>query len=88
MSRRQVITYDDKGRAVKKDFLTWNVDYHGKDWLGNDLWIRGHIYGVHNEPKFKTTMKQDPETGEHIPNKEYVGSIEVYDIELTDKNRK
>jgi hypothetical protein len=88
MNRRQVITYDDKGSAIKKDFLTWNANYHGKDWVDNDLWIREHIHGIHYEPKFKTTFTQDLETGEMIPKKEYNGAVEVYDIELTDKNRK
>ena len=88
MNRRQVITYDINARAIKKDFLTWNADYHGKDWVDNDLWIREHIHGVHYEPKFRTTFTQDLETGEIVPKKEYNGAVEVYDIELTDKNRK
>ncbi|HEY6949440.1 MAG TPA: hypothetical protein VI146_02430, partial [Nitrososphaeraceae archaeon] len=88
MNRRQIITYDDKAMAIKKDFLTWNADYHGKDCVDNDLWIREHIHGVHYEPKFKTTFTQDLETGDMIPKKEYSGAVEVYDIELSDKNRK
>lgn len=88
MNRRQVITFDINARAIKKDFLTWNADYNGKDWVDNDLWIREHIHGVHYEPKFKTTFTQDLETGDIVPKKEYNGAVEVYDIELTNKNRK
>lgn len=88
MNRRSVVTYDDKGKAVKKEFLTYRADYHGKDWLGNDLWIRTHLFGQFKKPKFRTTMEMNYETGEHVPKKEYDGMTEEYYIELTDKNRK
>ena len=88
MNRRSIITFDDKGKAVMKDFLTWNADYHGKDWLGNDLWIREHVHGVHYEPKMKTTTKLNYSTGDHVIDEFQDGQVEVYDIELTDKNRK
>jgi hypothetical protein len=88
MHRRPIITYNDKGKAVKKDFLTYVSEYHGKDWLGNDLYIRDHVDGVYYAPKFRSTTKQDPETGDHIVNKEYDGITEEYYIELTEKNRR
>jgi hypothetical protein len=88
MHRRPIITFDDKGKAVKKDVLSYISDYHGFDWLGNDLWIREHIDGVYYKPKFRVTTTLDPETGNHIPKKEYDGMIEEYYIELTEKNRK
>jgi hypothetical protein len=46
MHRRPIITFDDKGKAVKKDVLTYVLEFHGYDWLGNDLWIRDHVDGV------------------------------------------
>jgi hypothetical protein len=88
MNRRAIITYDKTGKAVKKEFLTYRADYHGKDWLGNDIWIREHFHGQFKRPKFRTTMEMNYETGDHVPKKEYDGTVDVYTIELTDKNRK
>jgi hypothetical protein len=88
MNRRQIITYDENGKAVMKEFLTYRADYHGKDWLGNDLWIRTHLHGQIKRPKFRTIMEFNYETGDHVPKKEYDGVTEEYYIELTDKNRK
>jgi hypothetical protein len=86
MHRRPIITFDDKGKAVKKDVLSYISDYHGFDWLGNDLWIREHIDGVYYKPKFRVTTTLDPETGNHIPKNEYDGMTEEYYIELPDEN--
>jgi hypothetical protein len=88
MNRRQIITYDENGKAVKKEFLTYRADHHCKDWLGNDIWIRTHLHGQFKKPKIRTIMEMNYETGEHIPRKELNGSIDEYYIELTDKNRK
>lgn len=88
MHRRPIVTFDDKGKAVKKDVLSYISEFHGFDWLGNDLWIRDHIDGVYYKPKFRTTTKLDPETGDHIPEKVFDGMTEEYYIELTEKNRK
>jgi hypothetical protein len=88
MHRRPIISFDDKGKAVKKDVLTYNSEYHGYDWLGNDLWIRDHVDGVYYKPKFRTTTTLDPETGKHVANKVFDGMTEEYYIELTEKNRK
>jgi hypothetical protein len=89
MNRRQVVTYDSKtGKAVKKDVLTYNVDMHGKDFLGNDMWIRQHIEGKSIKPRFTTTTSLDPETGDHIPKKEYDGTEDEYYIFLDKDNSK
>ena len=89
MHRRPIVTYDKDGKAVVKDFLTYSVDYLGKDWLDNDINILSHTHGVHRKPKFRTTTKLNPETGDHEIKREYNGEFEeVYYIELTDKNRK
>jgi len=88
MHRRPIVTFDDKGKAVKRDVLTYISQFHGYDRLGNDLWIRDHIDGVYYKPKFRTTTTLDPETGDHIPKKEFDGMTEEYYIELTEKNRK
>lgn len=87
MNRRQIITYDENGKPVKKEFLTYRADYHAKDWLGNDLWIRTHLFGQFKKPKFRTTMEMNYETREHVPKKEHDGTVDEYYIELTDKNR-
>jgi hypothetical protein len=88
MHRRPVITFDETGKAVKKDYLTYTTEYHGKDWLGNDIWIREHIHGVYNKPTFRVITTLDRETGDYIEKKEYGGIAEEYYIELTEKNRK
>jgi hypothetical protein len=88
MHRRQVIIYDENGKAVKKEFLTYRASYHAKDWLGNDLWIRSHEHGIYKKPKFRTTMEFNYENGEHVPKREVDGNEDQYYIELTDKNRK
>ena len=88
MSRRPIISFDDKGKAVKKDVLTYNTEYWGHDWLGNVINVMDNIEGVYYKPKFRVTMTQDLETGDHIPKKEYDGITEEYYIELTEKNRK
>jgi len=78
MHRRPIISFDENGKAVKKDVLTYVSEFHGYDWLGNDLWIRDHIDGVYYNPKFRTTMTQDLKTGDHVPKKEYDGITEGY----------
>jgi len=90
MHRRPIVTYDDKeGKTVTKDYLTYTVDYLGKDWLDNDIHVLSHTHGVYRKPKFRTTTKLNPETGDHEIKREYNGEYEdVYYIELTDKNRK
>jgi hypothetical protein len=89
MHRRPVVSFDEKtGKALRKDYLTYVTEYHGHDWLGNDLWIRDHIDGVYYKPKFRVTTTLNPETGDHVPKKEFDGMTEEYYIELTDKNRK
>ena len=88
MNRRQIPTFDETGKAIKKDYLTYNVDFYGKDWLGNDMWIRRHIEGMSKKPTFNTTFKLDSETGDQIPKKELNGVEDEFYIELTDKNRK
>jgi hypothetical protein len=88
MNRRSVIQYDENGKAIKKEFLTYRADYHGRDFLGNDIWLRSHSHGQYKRPRFRTTMEMNYETGEHMPRKEFDGTEDVYTIELTDKNRK
>ena len=89
MHRRPIISFDESGKAVKKDFLTYTTEYSGHDWLGNEMRLfPDTAEGVYYAPKFRTTMTQDLETGDHVPKKEYDGITEEYYIELTEKNRK
>lgn len=88
MHRRPITTFDDKGKAVKKDVLTYNTEYWGHDWLGNVINVMDNIEGVYYKSKFRVTTTLDPETGNHVPKKEYDGITEEYYIELTEKNRK
>jgi|GEM_PF-353407 len=89
MHRRPIISYDQEtGKAIKRDVLSYVSEYHAFDWLGNDLWIRDHLDGVYYKPKFRVTTTLYPETGGHIPKREFDGMTEEYYIELTEKNRK
>lgn len=88
MVRQRKTVFDDKGKAVTKDFLVYSYDLKGKDWLGNEMCVSGNIEGKHLEPKFTTSISINRETGQHIETKEHAGHEEVYTIELTEKNRK
>lgn len=88
MHRRPKIIFDTTRKAIKKNFLTYTTEYIGHDWLGNEMRVIYNIEGVFTKPRMKVTTKLDPETGDHIPKKEYDGEVEEYYIELTDKNRK
>jgi len=86
--RRPVEVVDKDGKIVTKDYLTYDTEYVGHDWLGNTIRILDNVEGVHQKPKFQVTTKIDPETGEYIREREQSGFETVYTIELTDKNRK
>lgn len=88
MSRRPIISFDKTGKAVKKDVLTYTNEYKGHDWLGNPINVIDNVEGVYYKPKFRTTTTLDPETGDHIPKKQFDGMTEEFYIELTEKNRK
>ncbi len=87
MMRRPIVIREN-GIATRKDFLEINSQLYGKDWKGDDQWIREYIQGYHYEPLFITTSKQDPDTGDLIADKRHQGNKKVHDIELTEKNRK
>jgi hypothetical protein len=46
----------------------------GKDWLGNEMTVFD-THGVYESPEFRVTTRLDPETGDHIQEREYVGRI-------------
>jgi len=87
MVRKPVITYDEKGKAVKKDHLVYNYDVIGFDWLGNRI-MQPDVEGYYYKPKFTTTTSLNPKTGEPILHKHYAGEEQIFYIELTEKNRK
>jgi hypothetical protein len=88
MARRPVKIFDEKlDKNITKDFLTYETTYDGRDWLGNPLRVTD-TEGTYQKPKFSTTTKINPETGEYITEKNYAGVETIYSIELTDKNRK
>lgn len=87
MHRRPIVTFDETGKAIRKDYLTYDTEFHVEDWPGNDLVIRENIVVVFKKPMMKVTTTLGPETGDHIRKKEYGGDIQEYYIELTDKNR-
>jgi hypothetical protein len=89
MKRIPKLTYDKDGKAVKKDYLEVNSTLHAKSWEGNTLApVIDYFEGYHYEPEFTTTYRRDMETGDMVASKTFGGDKKVYDIELTDKNRK
>ena len=87
MNRRQILIFDEKtGKPITKDYLTYNITFHGKDWLGNDLSPVGHFEGKSIKPKIRVTIEKNWETGDGIEKKVYDDSKDEYYIELTDKN--
>jgi len=88
MHRRPKVTFDRNGKAIKKDFLTYHIEYHGNDWLGNRISVFDEIQGVCKKPRMTITTTIDPETGNHVAKKQNDGVEEEYYIELTGKNRK
>jgi len=90
MKRIPIIERDEKtGKAIQKDFLEVRLELYGKDWKGNVLRATEYYEGFHYEPIINTSVgSRDFETGDLIMKKEHQGNKKVYDIELTDKNRK
>lgn len=86
--RRPIQVVNKDGKTVTKDYLTYNTTYEGHDWLGNRIRVTDNIEGIHHKPKFYTTTKINPDTGEYIQEREQSGQETVYTIELTEKNRK
>lgn len=53
------------------------------------FFVTDYYDGFHYEPDFHTVSKgRDDETGDIILERQHRGNHKVYDIELTDKNRK
>lgn len=88
MHRRQVPTYDKNGKAALKEYLTYRMDYHGHDWVGNgntnEVWIRDHIHRIFTKPRFTKVVELNPKTGSHIVKKVYDGTKTEYYFQLPD----
>ena len=85
----KVVRDPNTGKAEKKDFLEVHSELRGYDWKNNLLRVTDYYDGWHYEPELHTTTKgRDDVTGDLILDKQHQGNTKVYDIELTDKNRK
>ena len=73
MHRRPIQLVGKDGKNITKDYLTYETNYSGHDWLGNPIQILDNIEGMHYKPKFRTTTKINPETGEYIQEREKSG---------------
>jgi hypothetical protein len=89
MKRIPKVVRDEKGIAIKKDFLEVHSELNGIDWKDNPLRVTDCYDGFYYEPIINTTTgDRDPETGDFKMNREHQGNRQVHDIEITEKNRK
>ena len=85
MVRQKAIDYDSSTHE-RKEYIYYEEDWEGKNWLGNPVTkpgISGHIEGKHIE--VLTRPKLYERTGEHIDNV-FAGTRERYYIPFTKKN--
>jgi len=83
MHRRPIKVFEND-KQITREFLAYDLEYLGRDWLGNPLRVTDSE-GTYQKPKFSTTTKINPDTGEYIIEKNYAGLETVYSIELTEK---
>ena len=89
MKRIPMVVRDKNGKEERKDFLEVHSELTSMDWKDNFLRVTDYYDGFHLEPHLHTVVKgRDEETGDLILEKRRMGIKKVYDIELTDKNRK
>ncbi len=88
MHRRPIKVVGKDGKTITKDYLTYETNYSGHDWLGNPIQILDNIEGMHYKPKLYVHTRINPETGEYIQERQLSGQETIYTIELTEKNRK
>lgn len=51
-------------REDRKEYLTFNTDWSAKNYLGVNIFVRGHIEGVFMDQQRELVTKTDPRTGE------------------------
>jgi hypothetical protein len=84
MSRQLVPTKDDKGRTIKKEYLTYSGYFSGITHKGEEYHANFEI-GKYKKPRIvhNTNLRYDPKTGEPIGNeKSLSGQETVYEIEV------
>lgn len=90
MKRIPKVVRDPKtGKAQKTEYLEVHRELRGIDWKDEPKRVIDYFDGYHYEPITVTTKKgRNWDTGEFILENNKEGDKKVYDIELTDKNRK
>lgn len=71
----------------EKEFIYWNSDWEAKDWLGREIFVRGHIDGQYYEQTRRLTVGEiDRETG--VQETYYVKGVPrlTYSIPFNKKN--
>ena len=90
MTRQNVGTVDKNGKRITKEYLTYSGEFRIVNHRGEPYSMSFEI-GKHNRPRVVSNMDQkwDPNTGEPLKSEKILAGQEtVYDIEITDKNRK
>ena len=84
MTRQLVSVKDDKGRSIKKEYLTYQGYYSGITHKGGEHHADFTI-GMYEKPRIiiNPNIRYDPKTGDTIgPEKSLSGSETVYEIEV------
>jgi hypothetical protein len=82
MSRQLVPTKDDKGRTVKKEYLTYNGYFSGITHRGEEYHANFEI-GIYKKPRIvpNSNLTYDPKTGEPNGSEKSLSGVEtVYEI--------
>jgi hypothetical protein len=84
MTRQLVPTKDDKGRTIKKEYLTYQGYYSGITHKGVEYHANFEI-GTYKQPRIvpNPNIRYDPKTGDPIGNEKSLSGVEtVYEIEV------
>ena len=84
MSRQLVPTKDDKGRTIKKEYLTYSGYFSGITHRGEEYHANFEI-GRYKKPRIvpNGNIRYDPKTGDPIGNEKSLSGVEtVYEIEV------
>lgn len=90
MKRIPKVVRDEKtGQPRKIDVLEVHSELRGYDWKDNPLSVTDYYDGFYFMPTFRTVTKgRDDDTGDLILERQPIGINKIYDIQLTDKNRR
>jgi hypothetical protein len=72
-------------REDRKEYLTFNTDWIAKNYLGVDIFVRGHIEGVFMDQQRELVTKKNQSTGEETAYYQKAQPRETFYIPFTKK---